>query len=252
MFSALIVIISRLPGIPILGGPVQGGGSIELSVVLYPVIGLVLGPGIGFIAALLGNLIAWVLPTSTVFGLLLIPAGALSAFVSGCLSHRMVFTNWKIASGVLTILILLWYLSPVGGEAPLYPILHVTALSLILIFRDRIFKYLHSLERRQQILGAAICCYGSILTDHMFGNLAWISSIGLVIPLQSVQDAMKSLGMVWLTLGIYIPDVTLGDIFMLVLPISILERLIYTAVATILGVAIIRIIGWSMMSSELS
>jgi uncharacterized membrane protein len=248
MFSALIVVISRLPGIPILGGPMQGGGSIELSVVIYPLIGLVLGPWIGFVTAILGNLIAWILPTSTMFGLLLIPAGALSAFISGCLSHRFVITNWKAASGILSILILLWYLTPVGVEAPLYPILHLTALGLILFFRDRISLYMHSTEQAQQILGSAICCYGSVLTDHMFGNLAWISSIGFVIPLQSIQDAMKSIGIVWLQLGIYVPDITLGDIFMFVLPISVLERVLYTAVATILVVGIIRVLGWSIIS----
>jgi len=248
MFSALIVVITRLPGIPILGGPMQGGGSIELSVIIYPLIGLVLGPWIGFVTAFLGNLIAWILPTSTMFGLLLIPAGALSAFISGCLSHRYVITNWKVASGVLSILILLWYLTPAGLEAPLYPILHLTALGLILFFRDRISLYMHSTEQAQQIIGSAMCCYGSVLTDHIFGNLAWISSIGLVIPLQSIQNAMKSMGIVWLQLGIYVPDITLGDIFMFVLPISVLERVIYTAVATTLVVGIIRVLGLSIVS----
>jgi len=247
IFAVLIVIITRLPGIPIIGGPAQGGGSIALSVILYPIIGIVLGPLIGILAALVGNLIAWIIPSSTIFGLLLIPAGAAATFVSGCLSRESQWLNWKTAAIMLAFLNGLWYLTPVGFEAPFYPILHFIALSLIILFGRKISQYIRSSSREKVVLGTAICSYTALMADHMVGNLAWISSIGLVIPLESVNNAIKALGMIWLKMGIYIPNEGLGGIFMAVLPISAIERGIYTIAATTIGVALIRIVGWNRL-----
>jgi uncharacterized membrane protein len=243
IFAALIVIITRIPGIPIIGG----SAKIELSVFLYPVIGIVLGPLMGLVASLIGNLIAWIIPSSSIFGLLLIPAGAVSAFVSGCLSREFRWLNWKTSALVLAVLNGLWYLTPVGFEAPFYPILHLIALAIILIFRSNVPKYIRSSSREEVVLGMVICSYSALMADHMIGNLAWISSIGLVVPLKAVEDAIKALGMIWLKAGIYIPSDGLGGIFMAVLPISAVERIIYTIVSTILGVALIRVVGWSRL-----
>ena len=249
VFATLIVIVTRLPGIPILGGAAQGGGSVALSVVLYPVMGIVLGPWMGFVAAFIGNLIAWIIPTSSVFGLLLIPAGAVAAFVSGCIVQNSGKLDWKVATGILVALDALWYLTPVGLEAPFYPLPHLAAVVLVILFRDKVSGYVHHPSRDKTILGIAICSYASVMADHMFGNLAWISSIGLVIPLKAVRDAIKALGIIWLQLGIYVPSGSIGDIFMLVLPISILERAIYTTVATVLGASIVRVIGWGRITT---
>ena len=243
VFAALIVIVTRLPGIPIIGG-----GEIKLSVVLYPVIGLVLGPWIGFVAAILGNFIAWIIPTSTIFGLLTIPAGAIAAFISGCLSHGSGKLNWKVAVAVLLLLDALWYLSPVGLEAPFYPILHLAALGLVLIFQNRILIYVHSPSRNKIVLGTALCSYVATMADHMFGNLVWISSIGLVIPLKAIRDTINTLGIISVKLGFSVPPGNIGDIFMITLPISFVERIIYSAIAAFLGISLIRIIGWGWLT----
>jgi len=185
------------------------------------------------------------------FGLLLIPAGAVAAFVSGCMTRSSGQPNWKAAAGVLTALNALWYLTPVGLEAPFYPVLHLAALVIVILLRDKISEYVHSPLRAKNVLGTAICSYIAIMADHMFGNLVWISSIGLVIPLKAVRDAIRTLGMVWLKLGIYTPSTGIGDIFMFVLPISALERGIYTIVSTVLAVALIRVIGWGRISTPI-
>ena len=240
IFAALIVAIDRIPGIPIIGG----GGQIKLSVFLYPVIGIILGPWIGLLATFLGNIITWIIPTSTVFGLLTIPAGAIAAFVSGCSSQSSGKLNWKAAAGVLASLDALWYFTPVGLAAPFYPVLHFAALALILLFRNKISEYIHSPLRSKNILGTAICSYAGTMSDHIFGNLVFISSVGLVIPLKTVRDAINVLGIFSVKLGFSVPSGSIGDLFMLVFPISAVERFTYTALATILGVSLIRVIGW--------
>jgi uncharacterized membrane protein len=53
-FAIIILVVTRLPGIPIIGGVAKGGGNIELSVILYPIIGIILGPVAGASASLIG------------------------------------------------------------------------------------------------------------------------------------------------------------------------------------------------------
>ena len=141
----------------------------------------------------------------------------------------------------------LWYLTPVGLEAPFYPVLHFAALGLIILYRNKVYEYIHSSSRNKIVLGTAICSYVAVMSDHMFGNLVWISMIGYIIPLKAVRDAIKVLGMAWLTLGISLPTGSIGDIFMLALPISTIERLTITAMATVVGVSLIRVIGWGRL-----
>ena len=91
LFAAMIAVVTRLLGIPIT--LFKGTGNIELSVPLYPLAGILLGPFSGAIAVILGNLIAWLIPSSTMLGLLLIPAGAVAALVSGLLVNRVGWLN---------------------------------------------------------------------------------------------------------------------------------------------------------------
>ena len=86
----------------------------------------------------------------------------------------------------------------------------------------------------------------------MFGSLVWIFSIGSVVPLKAVRDSIRALGMVWVKLGVSVPTGRIGDVFMLILPIMAVERIIYTAIATVLGVSIIRVVGWGLISTTLN
>ena len=131
VFAALIVMITRLPGIPIIGAP---GAKVELSVVIYPLIGILLGGEVGAIAVLIGNFASWLIPPSTLLGLLMIPPGVLAALVAGSLRSSEKTFNWKLASAILAVLNVLWYVTPIGLEAPFYPILHWSALLLIVVF----------------------------------------------------------------------------------------------------------------------
>jgi uncharacterized membrane protein len=253
VFAALIAIVTRLPGIPIsLGIPT---GKIEFSVPLYPLAGILLGPWIGAIAVTIGNFIAWLIPKSTVMGFLFIPAGAFAALCTGFLVRRTKWANWKSAGALLVILIALWYVTPVGREAPLYPFfLHVPALILILICRGKIFEFVNSASRRLVTLGVGIASFAGVMADHMWGNVMFITALEYVVDMKAFRDTLKNIGMA-IGLGfsakspipnwVYemVTDPTLGDFFMLSIPIATVERVVFTVIATVIGVGVIMTIG---------
>ena len=253
VFAALIAIITRLPGIPISLG--IRTGTIEFSVPLYPLAGILLGPWIGAIAVLIGNIIAWIIPTSTVWGFLLIPAGAFAALSAGALVRRTKWASWKTAAILLIILIALWYVTPVGFEAPFYPFfLHVPALILILIFRGKIFEFVNSTSKKLVTLGIGIASFIGVMADHMWGNIMYITAINFVVDMKAFRDALKTWGMA-ITLGfsannpiaawVYqlTANPTLGDFFMLSIPIATVERIAFTIIATIVGVGVVMALG---------
>ncbi len=270
VFAALIAAVSRLPGIPIVVG-VQAG-RIEFTVPLYPIAGILLGPWVGALAALIGNVVAFLLPSWSVFGLLTIPAGALSAMVAGFLTRRSERYGWKAAALVLGVLIGMWYVpvpnpqqAYVGLEAPYYPIpLHLPALALILIFRQKIVDFVKSSVRRIMTFGVGLVTYIGIMTDHMWGNLMFAN---LFFPyyydLRGFRDMIRTIagwkeliGMGAPSQGTILNDYSgIGDYFMVMLPIGAVERLIFTAIAIFIGVAVLRIIGpylitWGVSSLE--
>ncbi|MFQ6095467.1 MAG: ECF transporter S component, partial [Candidatus Bathyarchaeia archaeon] len=165
VYAAILGVVSRLPGIPILVG--VKAGSIELTVPLYPIVGILFGPYVGALAALIGNIVIFLIPKWSIFGLLTIPAGALSALVAGFLTRRDKFLDWKAAALVLGALIFCWYIpfpnplqAYVGLEAPFYPVpLHVPALALVLISRHKISDFINSSRRRVMALGVALASY---------------------------------------------------------------------------------------------
>ena len=68
---------------------------------------------------------------------------------------------------------------------------------------------------------AAVCLasYGGIMADHMVGNLAFISLLDIAFKLEDLP---------------HVPT-----LFMSVLPVSVVERLVFTAIATVFGVGLI-------------
>ena len=249
MFAALIVAVSRLPGIPIVVG-VQSG-KIEFTVPLYPIAGILLGPFVGALAALLGNVVAFLIPSWSIFGLLTIPAGVLSALVAGFLTKRGKWLDWKAAAVVLGVLIGMWYIpipnpqqAYVGLEAPYYPIpLHFSALALIFIFRHKIADFINSSAKRLMTLGVGLASYVGIMTDHMFGNQIFANVfVPYFINLKGFRDLLRSLG-ISAVMGSSKPNTGIGDFFMLMLPVGAVERLIFTTIAIVIGVAVVRVVG---------
>jgi len=235
VFAALYAVISRLPGIPIIGGT----SRIEPVVILDPIVGILLGPWIGGLTSLLGNFVAWIIPTTTFYGLLNLPCGPISAIVSGGLARNIKNANWKFAAIIYVVLMGVWYVTPPGREVLYYPFLHWTAFALILIFREKVSGFLNADSNLRRTLGAAVCCFGGIMANSMTGNLIFISSVGWLISLQAIKDALKNLGFFWLKSGLPQPKDPLGAIFATYLPITVIERLLMTIITVYLAYGII-------------
>ena len=281
VFAALSVVVIRvIPGFPIIG---LSGSQIKFDAALAPIYGLIMGPYLGFLAAFIGGIVL----ANSWFSVLTSFSPAVSALVAGLLTQREYssssrsFPGWGTAAIILGLLILGWYVTWVGQQALLYPILHISGLLAILVVRDHIaiaFKsdetirkgwnvkpnyilsgivvmvlayvlpkpYLGSVEVLSYLslplyfLGgililhgifggeegkgnfvAAVCLanYCGIIADHMIGNLAFIGLIDIVFPLEDLP---------------HVPT-----LFMTVMPVSVVERLVFTAIATVFGVGLV-------------
>lgn len=288
VFAALSWIASKfVPGIPIIGAE---GSKISWDVSLAPIYGIIIGPYLGFLAALIGGLVA----AGSLFTVLTSFCTGISAFVSGMLAdgERKSY-GWALSAAVIAVLLAGWYSTEVGRAAPFYPVLHVAGLLITISARgwiaDKIAegKAENSVARKlnarslalgiaclfagavlytrhevlSKIAGAteiasgalsfmayamliigllstiysvfswirpgfvtaiALACYCGIIADHMLGNLIFLGMIGAVAP--GLKEASTEV---------------LAGIFMGVLPVSIVERVLFTAIATVIAVALL-------------
>jgi len=134
IFAGLSFIICRfIPGIPIVGVP---EASIKFDAVVAPLYGMIIGPYLGFLAALIGGLIA----AGNPFSVLTSFCTAISAMVAGFLTLDKISKNskiqgWPLSAAILAALIAGWYATWVGQKAIFYPVLHFAGLFAILITR---------------------------------------------------------------------------------------------------------------------
>jgi len=292
IFAALSWIVSEfVPGIPIIGA---SGSSISFDASLAPIYGVIVGPYLGFLAAVIGGLAA----AGNLFTILTSFCTGISAFVAGMLTTRRVgkkIYGWIFSVAAIAILLVGWYSTDVGRAAPFYPIPHIAGLFMVLIARGWIankileekaeektvkklkteymawgviclligitcyFAYmdlanlsgsleilaiLPFLNYAMLIIGAfsiiygsfswikpgfvtaiAIACYCGIIADHMLGNLIFLGMMDVVAP--SLKGASSEF---------------IAGIFMMVLPISVIERTLFTAIATTIAVALLPIL----------
>lgn len=107
IFAALYYVMSYLPGIPAIGVP---GVKIQLEACMASVFGIILGPCLGALAALLGVSVAWALPPGGMSpqGLLFLPSPVINALISGLIYNG----RWKTASIMLAVLVAAFWLLP--------------------------------------------------------------------------------------------------------------------------------------------
>ena len=286
VFAALSWVVSEfVPGIPIIGA---SGSGISFDAALAPIYGIIIGPYLGFLAAVIGGLAA----AGSLFTILTSFCTGISAFVTGMLATRLVgkkVYGWIFSAIAMTTLIAGWYSTEIGRQAPFYPIPHLLGLLITLVAGNWIAKRLEEEKKEKKpfavkwinsnhvmwgviylilgitcyftytdltkiveglsitgilsflaysliIIGAfsviygfsswirpgfvtaiALACYCGVITDHMLGNLIFIGMIDVVAP--GLKDVPA--------------------IFMAVLPVSVIERTLFTAIGATIGVALL-------------
>ncbi len=215
--STLYAALSYLPGFPVIG---VENARIGIVSGVAPIYGFLLGPWLGFVSCLIGACINRILSGANLFGWLTLPATPLSAFIAGSLTtlNLKAMRGWCISASILAVLIAAWYSTPTGRALPYFPILHWIALTLILVFRGKLTSIHVKLSKSRMIIYIAIVSFSSTMTTHMYGTLMFIISMHLLLvgAQHNSTEILSSL-----------------------LPIVIVERLTFTAIATILGVPLI-------------
>jgi len=292
VFAALsVAVIILLPGIPMIGLP---GARITLDAAIAPVYGLVIGPYLGALAALLGGIIVAGYKGWPVFAILTSFCPAVSAFVAGMLSRKRVSImshstkGWILAALTVFVLILSWYMTWVGQQAPLYPIIHWAGLVVIVVFRGKISTFMEEGggKRASSARGFLIWRFYRCLI-LMFLNLI-LKFLNLILkflklPLVKLPSARAARGRLSLAvflssycgliadhmlgniifivgLGLFIPTLAVDSIlhsmglpsipalFMFMLPISGAERLLMAVIAMIFGAGLITVLRSSRLT----
>src|SRR4030065_1595106 len=99
IFAALYYVLSLIAPIKIPTG--VGNLEISFAALIASVIGLVLGPYLGFSSAFLGATLAWVLPPSggNILGLPFLLSPPLNALVTGLIFYK----KWKTGISVFSV-----------------------------------------------------------------------------------------------------------------------------------------------------
>ncbi len=173
IFAALYYILSLItPYIPAIGLPEI---QISLEAMIASVFGLVLGPYLGTLAALLGSLVTWTLPPSGMspFVLPFLLSPPLNALVTGLIFYK----KWKIGFATFGILIIAFLFTP-----PALPLGENAIVATAVLF-DKIIALLLILPlikfAKQLTIGKGIAVFYFLLAfvgnqvDNMWGTLAF-------------------------------------------------------------------------------
>jgi uncharacterized membrane protein len=213
--AALFVVLSFLPGIPVLG--VEQARIGILSAVV-PVFGFLMGPWFGGLAALLGALVYRILLNPSGFSWVTMPATALAAFMAGALANREVggLRGWMVALTVSGGLTLAWYTTPFGQSVWIYPTLHWASLAIVVIFRDWLAFFIQQGDGWELTIGVGLSGFAATMATHMYGTLAFFAAgeVGLVPKFGAA-------------------------FYLSLVPIFAVERIVIVVVTTILSVPIL-------------
>ena len=172
MLAAVYAVGSYLPGFPMIGA---SDSEIDLVRALDIGYGIILGPVYGPLTAFIGAVVGKVL-TGGGFGMFLTPLAPVSAFIAACMTRRVVFKvhGWMLSSGLFGLLILAWYGTTTGRAVPFFPVFHIIALGMIIIYRGKIVDYINNSEQETVSIGVALSSFPSTMAGHMLGNLIYI------------------------------------------------------------------------------
>jgi len=168
VFAALYYVLSIIPGIPIVFPQIK----VELEACIASVFGLILGPYLGSLTALLGSFVAWILPpgNASLYGLPFLFSPVINALVVGLIYMK----KYKEAFLTLALLVAAFWFTPppqpwgqfyyVGLAATWDPI-----IALLLIIPTMKAARIHSSSRSLGVLYFLLSFIGNE-ADNVLGS----------------------------------------------------------------------------------
>jgi len=130
-----------------------------------------------------------------------------------------------LLAGIIIIVTAYMFTRPYSSDVW---ILSYLSLPMFLVGGIVIVYSLFGIGRSSFVLAVSLASYCAIIADHMLGNLIFVNAVDIFVPLSEIEKYLRSLGL---------PDIP--ALFMYMIPVSAIERILFTVVATILGVGLI-------------
>gem|GEM_PF-331274 len=184
------------------------------AVYLEPFEGIILGPQVGFFAALIGSSIARMAWQSSdwMFGVIAEP---LSVLMAGFLAKA----KWKPVLAIYAIMLSAYFIHPYGRELPLWTVLDVLFALLLIYLAAKLSRNLFGSDVKRMSTALALISFTVIATDSLI-------RVFLLVPAGLYN--------------IFVPDyVTLRGMFITSAGFSYLEDFIAVAVSFLVGVPLL-------------
>jgi hypothetical protein len=186
----------------------------QLVGLLEPFEGIILGPQVGFFAALIGSSIARMAWQSSdwMFGVIAEP---LSVLMAGFLAKA----KWKPVLAIYAIMLSAYFIHPYGRELPLWTVLDVLFALLLIYPAAKLSRNLFGSDVKRMSTALALISFTVIATDSLI-------RVFLLVPAGLYN--------------IFVPDyVTLRGMFITSAGFSYLEDFIAVAVSFLVGVPLL-------------
>jgi len=156
----------------------------SLSIYLEPLEGIILGPYAGFLAVLIGSIIARLIkPTGLwMFGVFAEPIGALACGL-------IVKGRWKTLLLIYAVMLGAYFIHPLGREIPLWTILDVLAAPVLIYPAARFSRRLPEADACQISFATSLIAFIGCVTDSL-ARIFLLIPAGLYIILGLPKSAV--------------------------------------------------------------
>jgi hypothetical protein len=173
IFTAFYIVLRFIPFSAIIG---PSGGYLSLSDFLAPIIGILLGPYVGGLSVVIGNLGAIGLGRPMLFfGLDFLP-DLMAVLATGFLVQQK-RSKWAIVVGLNAALLAIFLLNPLTSvfvfSVP-FAWLHIVAFILLLTPLSLMAgKWLYTIDIRKVTIGVLVLAFIGTMMQHLTGNILY-------------------------------------------------------------------------------
>ncbi len=167
VWAAIIATGNLLPTIPMLGI----SGTFTVSVAFVPLAGVLFGPIGGAVCAAVGSFIAQLIAPHTAWlGLATFLVATINAAAVGLITRG----RWYVTAGIIGVGYGLWFLTPIGTDAAIFPVIFYTAGLLATVVGA--FLWRHLMRRAHGgVVPAAVAAVGVFFAAYA----GFVSSAGI-------------------------------------------------------------------------